>query len=86
MGATDDAVWWEIRDSGIGIPRAARARLFQKFSRAENAATVDTDGAGLGLYLVKLVVEGSGGCIDCESEEGRGATFRISLPSRGDEP
>lgn len=86
MGATDGAVWWEIRDSGIGIPRAARARLFQKFSRAENAATVDTDGAGLGLYLVKLVVERSGGRIDCESEEGRGATFRISLPSRGDEP
>lgn len=84
MGAAAGEVHWEIRDSGIGIPRAAHDRLFQKFFRAENAYTVDTDGAGLGLYLVKLIVERSGGRIRCESEEGRGTAFLISLPSQGE--
>jgi PAS domain S-box-containing protein len=75
-----DRLQWSIRDSGIGIPRAAQARLFEKFYRAENALTVDTEGTGLGLYLVRLIVERFGGTIACESEEGQGALFQFALP------
>jgi PAS domain S-box-containing protein len=70
-----------IRDTGIGIPAGAQARLFEKFYRADNAASIDTEGTGLGLYLVKLIVERSGGTITCESEEQRGSTFVLSLPA-----
>jgi len=76
-------VRWSIHDSGIGIPRAAAARLFEKFFRADNVHTVDTEGTGLGLYLVRLIVERFGGTIVCESEEGRGTTFTFTLPLTG---
>jgi len=81
IGQHEGALRWEIEDSGIGIPKASRAGLFEKFFRAENAQTIDTEGTGLGLYLVRLIVERLGGRIACESEEGRGSTFRFVLPS-----
>jgi two-component system sensor histidine kinase/response regulator len=71
---------WSIRDSGIGISPASQQRLFEKFFRAENAHTVDTEGTGLGLYLVRLIVERLGGAVACESEEGRGTLFYFRLP------
>lgn len=71
---------WAIRDSGIGIPRAAQDRLFEKFFRAENAVGIDSEGTGLGLHLVRLIVEHFGGRVWCESEEGSGTTFRIVFP------
>ena len=75
-----DVLRWSIRDSGIGIPKAARHRLFERFYRAENAVTLDTEGTGLGLYLVRLIVERFGGTIACESEEGQGTRFHVTLP------
>jgi len=80
MGREDGVVRWEVRDRGIGIPAESRPRLFEKFYRAENAATVETEGTGLGLYLVHLIVERLGGRIWCESEEGTGSTFFVTLP------
>jgi PAS domain S-box-containing protein len=71
---------WEIQDSGIGIPESARQRLFQKFFRAENAQTIDTEGTGLGLYLVRLIIERFGGAVACDSVMGKGSTFRFTLP------
>ena len=71
---------WSVRDSGIGIPRAAQTRLFEKFYRAENALTIDTEGTGLGLYLVRLIVERFGGTVSCESNEGEGTLFHFRLP------
>jgi signal transduction histidine kinase len=71
---------WSIQDSGIGIPKEAQPQLFEKFYRAENALTVETEGTGLGLYLVRLILEQFGGRIWCESEEGKGATFCLTLP------
>jgi PAS domain S-box-containing protein len=80
MDQQDSSVRWVIQDSGIGIPADAQHRLFEKFYRAENALTMETDGTGLGLYLVRLIVERFAGRIWCESEEGRGATFLFALP------
>jgi signal transduction histidine kinase len=74
------SVCWAIRDSGIGIPKDAQRRLFEKFYRAENVFVVETEGTGLGLYIVRLIVEQFGGRVWCHSDEGKGATFFFSLP------
>jgi PAS domain S-box-containing protein len=75
-----DALRWSIRDSGIGIPLASQPKLFEKFYRAENVVTLETEGTGLGLYLVRLIMEQLGGRVWCESEEGAGAIFLFTLP------
>ena len=80
MGRDGRNLRWSIRDSGIGIPQASQPRLFEKFFRADNVHTVDTEGTGLGLYLVRLIVERLGGTVACESEEGRGTTFTSRCP------
>ena len=74
------AVRWQITDTGIGIPKESQRHLFEKFYRADNVAALETDGTGLGLYLVRLIVEQSGGRVGCESEEGQGATFYFTVP------
>jgi signal transduction histidine kinase len=73
-------VRWEIKDAGIGIPKADLGKLFEKFYRAGNVLAVETEGTGLGLYLVRLIVERFGGNVWCESEEGIGSTFVFTLP------
>jgi signal transduction histidine kinase len=69
-----------VQDSGIGIPKSQKGRLFTKFFRADNATKVQTDGTGLGLFMVKNVVDRHGGKIIVESEEGKGTTLIITLP------
>jgi signal transduction histidine kinase len=80
ISAEDGRLRWEIRDTGIGIPRGDVGKLFEKFYRARNASAVETEGTGLGLYLVRLIVERFGGSVWCQSEEGVGSTFAFSLP------
>ncbi len=75
-----DRVRFEVHDTGIGVPDAARKKLFSKFFRADNAMTVRPDGTGLGLYLAKRVVEDQGGTIIFSSVEGKGSTFGFELP------
>jgi len=75
-----DLVRWQIKDTGIGIPKESQRHLFEKFYRADNVAALETDGTGLGLYLVRLIVEQIGGRVGCESEEGQGATFYFTVP------
>jgi len=86
MGTRGRSLYWSIRDSGIGISPEAQKRLFEKFFRADNAHTVDTEGTGLGLYLVRLIVERLGGAISCESSEGRGTLFQFTLPMSAGDP
>jgi PAS domain S-box-containing protein len=80
MGREGQRARWEITDSGIGISEASRARLFEKFYRAENVTAIETEGTGLGLYLVRLIVERLGGQVSYVSEEGKGSTFVVTLP------
>jgi PAS domain S-box-containing protein len=80
MRRDPSALSWEIEDTGIGVPAAARSRLFQKFYRADNAYAMAPEGTGLGLYLARLIVERFSGRLWFESEEGRGSTFGLTLP------
>jgi PAS domain S-box-containing protein len=81
-----DYVTVSVRDQGIGIDPFEQYRIFEKFSRLDNASTRKTEGTGLGLYLTKAIVDAHGGSIwfsDNESQEGEespGTTFTFSLP------
>lgn len=70
----------EVSDTGIGIPKADRSRLFSEFFRAENARSIEKAGTGLGLAIVKEFVDKLGGRILVESEEHMGTIFVVDLP------
>ncbi len=69
-----------VSDQGIGIPEAEQARIFQRFYRASNSMTKDAKGTGLGLYIVKRIVEYHGGSISFNSSVNQGTTFRLRFP------
>lgn len=73
----------DVSDTGIGIPEEARTKLFQRFYRAENAKRVTGDGSGLGLYLVKKIVDTCGGNVWYDSVEGQGSSFHVIIPLSG---
>lgn len=75
-----------VGDNGIGIPPEAQSRIFQRFFRADNAMKVEGEGTGLGLYLIKLITEASGGSVRFKSEIGKGTTFYVTLPPEGMKP
>ncbi len=72
-----------IRDNGYGIPEADKEKIFTKLFRADNVRTKDTTGTGLGLYIIKSIIETSNGTIWFESEEDKGTTFFVELPLSG---
>jgi len=72
-----------VSDTGFGIPEASTSKIFTKFYRAENIRHKDTDGTGLGLYVVKSLLDYVGGSISFASREGRGTTFTVLLPLEG---
>jgi len=69
-----------IEDSGVGIPKEELNRLFVKFFRASNIVKLQTEGNGLGLFIVKNIIENHGGSIKIESEEGKGTKATVTLP------
>ena len=76
-------IYFEIKDTGVGIPKEEQKYIFQKFFRSENVLRYQTQGSGLGLYISKAIIEKSEGEIGFKSQEGIGSTFWFTLPLIG---
>jgi signal transduction histidine kinase len=63
----------------VGIAPEEQAQVFERFHQAGDALTRETEGAGLGLYITKRLVEAMGGTIELHSKVGRGSTFTVTL-------
>lgn len=72
-----------VRDQGFGIPASEISRIFSKFVRGSNTKARGVKGTGIGLAVVKHVVDAHGGKVHVESEPGQGSTFTIQLPAGG---
>lgn len=89
LGSGKVSIWHDIRenmlvthvkDSGIGIPKEAQAKLFEKFYRVQDERLRHVTGTGLGLFIIKQLIEKMNGKIWFVSEPGQGTTFSFSLP------
>ncbi|MFH1486751.1 MAG: HAMP domain-containing sensor histidine kinase, partial [Chloroflexota bacterium] len=81
LGGAGKAVEVTVADTGPGIPQADLPYIFERFYRSDTARTRTTGGAGLGLTIAKQLVEAHGGSIQAESEPGKGACFRFTIPT-----
>ena len=75
-----NALFLRVSDNGIGIPASDQERIFEKLHRASNARLKVAEGTGLGLYVVKTVIERAGGTITFDSIEDKGTTFSVTIP------
>ena len=81
VGRNPNGIVISVKDEGLGIPARERRQIFRKFVRGQKASELGIKGTGLGLAIVSNIVAAHGGAVELESEEGRGSTFRIILPS-----
>lgn len=81
VAARGDRVELTVADTGIGVSRADQKRIFEKFYRAEHPYVREVGGTGLGLPIVRTMVEEHGGEIQLESEPGKGSRFIVSFPA-----
>ncbi|MBI3802134.1 MAG: HAMP domain-containing protein [Nitrospirae bacterium] len=75
-----DAIWIEVQDAGIGIPREDLDRIFERFYRVDRTRSRELGGTGLGLSIVKHIMEAHGGKVFVESEIGKGSRFVLVFP------
>ena len=80
--ADDRCVCFSVEDNGIGIPRRAIRKIFKRFYQVDNSLSRRAQGCGLGLSIVKFIVDAHKGTIDVRSEPGKGSTFTVKLPYR----
>lgn len=86
VGHDADHVVIQVSDEGRGISREQVRSIFERFRQADSAGTRRVGGFGLGLFIVKNLVEKHGGVVDVTSEVGRGSTFTVRLPKRPPAP
>ena len=79
--AVDDIVRLTIADTGVGIPADKLERVFDRFYQVDGSATRRFGGAGLGLAIVRRIIEAHGGQIWVESDLGQGSSFKFTLPT-----
>jgi len=78
---TGDRTWnVHVRDRGLGIPAADKDRIFETFFRSAQADRLCPEGAGLGLKIIRHIMDAHGGDIEVESKEGEGSTFTLTFP------
>lgn len=80
---TGDDIIIQVSDTGMGIPAKQQPKIFTKLFRADNVKKQDTDGTGLGLYIVKAAAEYVGGRLTFISQENKGSVFTVYLPAEG---
>lgn len=73
----------KVSDTGYGIPKDQQPKVFSRFFRADNIIDKEPEGTGLGLYIVRSIIEQAGGRIWFESEENKGTTFYVTIPLEG---
>jgi signal transduction histidine kinase len=73
-----------VRDTGIGVPLDEQEYLFTRFFRSSISSELEIRGTGLGLFIVRRVIEGHGGTVTAQSAPGIGTTFTVRLPSRSE--
>ena len=81
-GKDKQCIWFEIQDTGIGIPEEKLELIFERFLQVEDRHSRNNEGTGLGLAMVRELVLLHGGNIDVRSKIGKGATFRVELPMK----
>lgn len=79
----EDCIAIIISDTGYGIPQNQQDKIFNKLFRADNVREKNNEGTGLGLYIVKSILDHSGGTIWFRSEENKGTTFYVTVPLVG---
>src|SRR5207302_10353022 len=76
----DGVVSMSVADRGVGISPEEQVQVFERFHQAQDSLTREAEGAGLGLYITKRLVEAMEGTIELRSTLGEGATFTVRLP------
>lgn len=79
----DQGYLLSVKDNGIGIPASAQQSIFNRFYRASNASGLEEHGTGLGLYMIKLMLETAGCDVWFDSAIGEGTTFYVRVPKGG---
>lgn len=80
IGDTEETAYIEVTDNGIGISKENQKRIFDKFYRVTSGLVHDTKGSGLGLSLVKYIMDAHDGSITVNSKPGKGSSFKLIFP------
>ena len=81
LSLSDTDIFFEIIDTGVGIPKDAKDKIFEKFGQVYNSFQKSVSGTGLGLYICRKILDHFGSDLAVESEEGKGSNFYFKIAS-----